>query len=88
MFAVQVSGAEGRVTVMPEAKFEEAGVRLVEAVADQPLTVALDERAQERLDRVTEEAQQRGWWWLLLALLALGLGESWLAGRRASPKTA
>ena len=88
VFAVQVSGAEGRVTVMPEAKFEEAGVRLVEAVADQPLTVALDERAQERLDRVTEEAQQRGWWWLLLALLALGLGESWLAGRRASPKTA
>jgi hypothetical protein len=81
VFAVQVPGAEGRVEVMPPTRLAEAGLRLLEAAGNPAQVAAVDPVTAERRNRAAEESQQRAWWWLLLALLALALGETWLAGR-------
>lgn len=78
IIAVNLPPDEGRVLPLEPQKLADYGVKLA-AAADTDATPSAAE--QQRLSAVEAEQRQHGWWWILVALLAVLMLETALAGR-------
>ncbi len=85
LFAVNLSVAESRTAPMSVEEFEGLGVSL-----DQPSNVPAElvRQASRRSSFVELEFEQKLWRWALVALLAVALIETWLAGWLTRPRPA
>ncbi len=82
-FAVNIDPLESDTAPLAAESFEQLGCRLVGGEVSQ-----LDDHHQQQLRDVELESRQRIWQWLIVAVLALLVVESWLAGRLSRPAAA
>ncbi len=88
VYAINLPPDESRVEpVDPVVALGEFGIPVEEigpdAVAD-PTAAGLTESQQRRIEAEEKEQNQKLWKWLLVAVLAILLMETWLAGRRGA----
>lgn len=81
-FAVQLPAGEGRVSVIPEARLTELGVKVAAVESMEKGEQGMSEEARQRLDGLETEAKQRLWLWFLLGIVGLVVTESLLSAPR------
>ena len=92
VYAVNVPPLESRIeTTDPAVTLADLGVTLQSTSAADSAgldTASLTESQRRRIEAEEKESNQKLWKWLLVAVLAVLLLETWLAGRRGSGATA